>query len=237
MADDKLRQLERRWRASDAIQDKEAWLRERVRCGELDRETVRAAAYLGCPVSARVMPGKSATELEHLLGLKTDPVRVRTGLALARQALPLLEEDDLVPFSAGDEVIVASLATLEDWSLDPGSKTKGSVTRAGKALHADCMSSLDFRSDEALKVMVLLGLTQSLVAPRLWDLWQEYVLDRVLRREGELFVMVVSVARSISRSGAAGPISEAEVLRAVCFELVPWLLGVRDPVRERIDAR
>ena len=47
MADDKLRQLERRWRESSTVEDEAALLRERVRVGDLSEGRLRLAASFG----------------------------------------------------------------------------------------------------------------------------------------------------------------------------------------------
>lgn len=47
MSDDRLRELERRWRTTGAPEDEGAWLSERVRAGELSPVRLHAAAALG----------------------------------------------------------------------------------------------------------------------------------------------------------------------------------------------
>lgn len=47
VSDAKLRELERRWRETGAVEDEAAWLRERVRVGELTRERLFLAASCG----------------------------------------------------------------------------------------------------------------------------------------------------------------------------------------------
>jgi hypothetical protein len=49
MPDERLRELERRWRESGAIDDEAAYLRQRVKVGELSPESVELAAFLGHP--------------------------------------------------------------------------------------------------------------------------------------------------------------------------------------------
>jgi len=47
MSDERLRQLERRWRASGSVHDESGYLLERVRAGDLSRERLELAAYCG----------------------------------------------------------------------------------------------------------------------------------------------------------------------------------------------
>lgn len=56
MADDRLRELERAWRTSGALDDEVAWLRERQRAGDLDAPRVRLAAWLGHPAAVQLAP-------------------------------------------------------------------------------------------------------------------------------------------------------------------------------------
>lgn len=47
MSDERLRELERRWKETDSVEDEAAYLLERVRIGELTQERLELAAYCG----------------------------------------------------------------------------------------------------------------------------------------------------------------------------------------------
>ena len=47
MSDNKLRELERRWKETGSVEDEAAYLLERVRAGELTQERLELAAYCG----------------------------------------------------------------------------------------------------------------------------------------------------------------------------------------------
>ena len=47
MSDAKLRELERKWKESGSVEDEAAYLRERVRVGDLTQERLELAAYCG----------------------------------------------------------------------------------------------------------------------------------------------------------------------------------------------
>ncbi len=47
MSDERLRELERRWRETGFVEDEAAWLRERVRVGDLTQERLELAAFAG----------------------------------------------------------------------------------------------------------------------------------------------------------------------------------------------
>ncbi len=55
MSDERLRELERRFRASGAKEDEAAWMTERIRCGVLPSERARVAAILGDRASLLVI--------------------------------------------------------------------------------------------------------------------------------------------------------------------------------------
>jgi len=53
MSDSKLRELERRWRETKSVEDEAAYLRERVRVGDLTQERLELAAVAGGRATAR----------------------------------------------------------------------------------------------------------------------------------------------------------------------------------------
>ena len=56
MSDSKLRELERRWRETGSVDDEAAYLRERVRVGDLTQERLELAAYCGHEGARRAAP-------------------------------------------------------------------------------------------------------------------------------------------------------------------------------------
>lgn len=65
MSDARLRDLERAWRESGALEDELAWLGERVRAGDLAEERLRLAASFGHP-AAVVLLGEEERPLQGL---------------------------------------------------------------------------------------------------------------------------------------------------------------------------
>lgn len=65
MSDSRLRELERAWRESGALEDELAWLGERVRIGDLSEEALRLAASLGHP-AAIALSGEQGRPLQDL---------------------------------------------------------------------------------------------------------------------------------------------------------------------------
>ena len=111
MSDARLRELERRWRESGSTEDEAAYLRERVRVGDLTQERLELAAYCGNAASIAALSkpvrrseevhawirdriGSSVSELSAdtlglVLGLESwgDTVLVRGLIAISEQAM------------------------------------------------------------------------------------------------------------------------------------------------------
>jgi hypothetical protein len=122
-----LAQLRREWLETRAPEVGVAFLQERRRLGELGDANVRLAAYLGGPLSRRVLsePVEPPSELEAWIrGLAAwgRPVEVRAGFIAARLAAPLwetAEPRDLNPRR--------TLTALEEWLEDPSERTLARV--------------------------------------------------------------------------------------------------------------
>lgn len=88
--DERLRRLERAFRASGAAEDEAEWLRERVRAGELDGARLDATAALGHPAS-RLAVGRAPAEQAASLGELRLPLQAVGPVALGRAAVVAAE--------------------------------------------------------------------------------------------------------------------------------------------------
>lgn len=102
-----LRELERRWHASGSTEDEAAWLRGRLRAGDLDPDRLQLAAALAHPAAQLAfqggmhetgegydMPGIAAVRqswVRGMLGQRNDEYAVRVALAITRSVAPLLD--------------------------------------------------------------------------------------------------------------------------------------------------
>ena len=59
MADARLRDLERRFRASGSVEDEATWLRARVQAGELEQSRLELAAYCDHPAAVAALACQS----------------------------------------------------------------------------------------------------------------------------------------------------------------------------------
>ena len=93
MSDARLRDLERRWRASGALEDEVAFLREALRSGALEREALHLAAYCRSEAAARVLDVPMGSPELDVWAAGLLPwgkvALVEAALALAELTLPL----------------------------------------------------------------------------------------------------------------------------------------------------
>jgi len=116
VSDERLRELEQRFRQSGELEDEAAWLVERIRVGGLSRAQLNLAASLGYP-AARVALGRPA---EHDLGRALEAMRgaerqlrARVALALARFLQDRLQRPEWE----------APLDRVGEWLADPSPRT------------------------------------------------------------------------------------------------------------------
>lgn len=124
MSDSKLRELERRWKETGAVEDEAAYLLERVRAGDLTQERLELAAYCGheaagCAVS---LPRSSWDYLR--LGMQTasSESSIRTAAALGRSVLVSVDGKGMQGVFGDDFDLVlleGVLIAIDAWILNP----------------------------------------------------------------------------------------------------------------------
>lgn len=94
MSDERLRQLERRWKETGSAEDEAVFLLARVRAGELTRERLELAAFCGSPGALRAAPQvveKPSEDLGRLLEAVEESwgtlPAIGSGVAAARAAV------------------------------------------------------------------------------------------------------------------------------------------------------
>ena len=116
MSDQKLRELERRWRETGSVEDEAAYLRERVRVGDLTQERLELAAYLGHAAACNALgrepsPAWRIEELPDLVGSDHE-ISVAFLLALSRI---VTASQTGVYFDQLDDRLAAAIRHAEDW--------------------------------------------------------------------------------------------------------------------------
>lgn len=236
MSDHRLRELERRWKQSGEAEDEAAYLAARVRSGDVDRERLLLAAYLGHGAAERV------------LNLLDDPV-----LRKAREDLYWVDmvrdrgrdpNNALHGLNAGRE---AERWNIERWTLRLERWGHEVCVRAAYAVglrlqdqaatHAlaqivalleRCQEAPAFREEARARVRALFAGTA--VGP------SDALLGDFTQADAPLLLGLVLADPSPKRSAEAlktaletlvarGVASEEDLRRAVRKKLVPWALG------------
>jgi hypothetical protein len=219
MPDARFRSLQRQAAQGD-LQAQGRLLLERVRAGDLDPDGLRLAAYLGDP-GAREALGADAPAAPPDLGDwavgiapsgagARDPwtreALARVAAAAARAALPAWEEQH-----PNDRLPRRTVEAIEEWILCP------CEDHAEAALHC----SRSTREEEGTG-------------------WLERILEALPPREA---LLAVQRAARIPLSPAAMPsvvmcaaraTSEETIRAAIREALLPWALGLGDPLRARV---
>jgi hypothetical protein len=213
VSDSRLRRLERRWRETGTARDEEAWLQERVRVGDLPQERLRLKRTLAqedWPIPQRVMYAFVPCGPESWQ---------RAAIALAARLAPHLADEHPDAWQP-----VSWLRRAEDFVLQrpvesPQPFLFGPVRWDFEDQYHDIddeaheRACREFASDQAWHAYRVLQLVRRLPE------WED-----VSEATGVLMTVLDRVELKTALA----------VLRA---ELVPWLLGYSDPIRDRVEAR
>lgn len=230
MSDADLRELERRFGASGSAEDEVRYLVARFRAGTLPAGALQLATYLGSIAASETLVAVGASED---LGLpRPHPWKVGDWVhSMATRGSP-----DFETTVTNGHRIGAALVHL----------TARHLPADAVALDAtNCMDRWVLTQDDADRLAV------TAVDDRLLDLERLGFVRRLLERRK--MTLRDSLQRSmdparfhdmLANAGVAWAaerlsrvIGEPTVRRALYDDLVPWALGYRDPVRERVDAR
>lgn len=203
MADERERELERRFRQSGSVDDEAAWLKERLRAGRLPEEPLRLAALVGHRAACLALDQEPALELEALAqGLVEHgrAVVLRAQLALARAALPEWESR----FPRDDRPRIALEAAANQ-------------ARCPCARHAEALAEQPLRANDAWAAARQVHALRPAQAALL------VAAAATTARGGEAVLDTGGIRAALL---AAGDLWSAQQVRAtVRAELAPWALG------------
>lgn len=212
MTDRRLRQLERRFRETGALEDEAAWLAARVQAGEVSPDRLALASDLKY-AAARVAQNRRPADY---VDLKLWPrelhsrwgteVLVRVSLACARRVCEQIAHEPV------RERLEEGLAAVAGWVACPCEEH----VKGAKAAAVACKQS------------VIAG---SLIVEAYTAIIQQPTFGGRFAPPG--FDAPHLAADALHRRGLDGT---AEVRRAVEREVVPWALGDRDPLADEVRA-
>jgi len=213
MSDEKLRELERRWRASGRVEDEAAYLAEQVRVGHLTRDHLRLPAYLDHKASQLVL-GKNYRDIpddfrEWINGIWPNTVVVRAGIAVITRVLPEFSKDN--PDSAMPHQITHATAR---WVICPCQKHAFATMRRVRFYldGTETNSSLAF-GDIMMSTVHLAQATSS-----------EY------HRAVDNHKMAAKSIAELSRLLIGSLIPQPTARKAIHDDVALWLLGRKDPL-------
>jgi hypothetical protein len=216
---EELRALRQRWRESGALEDEVALLQARLRHFELDPETLALAAYCGHPAALAVVePEEAPLRLGAWVALRAPP-NVRT------TPLPSL---DWGLGRWGRDALLRALAAMIRRSLqhpDPDPR----VVAVAHAFERWLLFGGDGADIEDAEQQLERVAADRAASP-------DGLAVLLLRRACKCSWYPVAEAVAESAALAAADLGLAEVEGAIAAELIPWALGLRDPVRERAIA-
>lgn len=218
------------------VEAKAKLLIERVRIGDLTEERLRLAAYLGDQASRAALGAEAPPEVHELgqmtflLCAKNPEPRACGVRSLIRTALFHADrhEDDLALHSQGS--VVRLMNRLEAWCLDSGGNARRGVARGLHTLNnRRDMRLISSRPRYIALVARAVGAAANLVLTNVSEDIPRIASSGILESSG------AQLQHQDDRRIYTA--EDPELRDAICTDLIPWALGERDPVRERVEAR
>lgn len=218
MTDDRLRALERTWKETGTVEAEAEFLRERLRAGKVSDDGVRLAAFLGSKAARQALglPAYVAPNELDARELSTYGREAVSRVCIAASWAVLPYWETVVPENSTPR---RAIEEAERFVLAPGDPDEFHVDGTGRAEHfAASDRGLGYESAPALAAVAI-----------------DYTHAGVLH--GNMGTEVVT-GHSIKATRAGGSSEPSRVIgQAIRADVVPWALGLRDPVAERVAAR
>jgi hypothetical protein len=229
VGDRDLRALERRFRETGTVSDEAAWLRGRLRAGELTRQQLELAGWLSHPAAVAWIPGATIedqlashgtdhvtrTPLWTTLRQFGDVVLARVNLGLARAELPGFKE--AYPDTEEADWLVAE---LEQFVVCPCQRHLAQVHLRERRLPNSAVPPPAAQLGSRFPALrhATYGVCGLLLAPAAEEFpyHAKYVVT----------FSQVPLGSALERRGK-------RAVQTVLQELIPWALGYRDQVAER----
>lgn len=155
MSDERVRELERRWKETGTLEDEVAYLGERTRSGDLPRARLVLAAQLDHPAARRLL-GENCPALIQDVGvwilalIEDKEAHVLAGIAALELGRPLWEAEN-----PGDDRYRNAMRALEAWAASPSPKALEAAIEA--ALQMERLSPISRKTNRIELSVRLLG--------------------------------------------------------------------------------
>jgi hypothetical protein len=164
VSDEKLRELERLWKESGAVEDEAAYLLERVRVGDLTQERLELAAYCGQRGARAALhsgpqdwPDQTTEEWLRSLERFGASALVMASVAFAERAVEVSQ--------AGD-VLLATLETATRWAECPCTPHATAVVSCATRVRSEEPIAIDDSDREAVRYA-----TEAVLSALSWGKW------------------------------------------------------------------
>lgn len=239
MSDERLRELERKWKESGSVEDEAAYLVERLRVGGLSQEALDLTVFMNHPASRIAVGnpiltaprGRSPLEWGEMVVNAGKETVIRVMIAAIRQTIPVWKELPDNPFL---DVPEQALSAVEKWL----------ICRQISGEYCDAHSAEVGRFTAVVEPPVAMATGRSIdenIAARAQNVVlnvQELIECCLDTPEPQGLEWLIVHAGEAQHQDARWDETVANlVYQAIADELVPCLLGYRDPIRERVDAR
>lgn len=228
MGDARLREVERRWKETGAVEDESVYLLERLRSGLLDRQMIELALYLGHPACVLVVERCASDPMAPVFGrVRRLEAEVKAGRIVAadsevRPARAALLLESLQGW--GKPTCIRALVALGRGLCSTRASGLNAMIEAGEdwIVNVDRFVAALFRQ----RSPGVTGVGRDLAASLAYGIWASILTDQ-----------------EYVGSSAGGCLKKHEELDLErvrgCLrdELVPWALDYSDAVRERVEAR
>lgn len=245
MSDERLRELERRWKETGSVEDEAAYLVERVRVGNLEREMLELAALCNHPAATEIC-GTTVIDTSNPTWLGEAVAKiVNFGETAVIRAIIAAIQPTLVVW---DEVLerttirsrspYRALELIESWLLCPSLDLLDSFreTREDLGLAAGSTQVLSSYRDLLMRaehVPLAIIEVHSLTNPP----EDHSDISPEPLRTVSLVQAVLHCSNALRLEGETIEKIHWGLLHRIQNDLIPWALGYSDPVRERVEAR
>jgi hypothetical protein len=217
MTDERLRDLERRWKETGSVEDEAAWLKERVRAGDFPPTRLELAAYCGYEAARRAVATQNDPPdlVEWVGGFARfgNDVSARAAVAIAREVFPVWKR---CAHAEPTDDFHQALRAAEAWCMEPTADSAARASYVGQC----AAGRIDVLPDDVTHEEDAAAAVACWACSAIQD---QEASPTAIEWRARAVNQVVRLARSLA--------CDEDLRRRVSREIVPWCLGLDDPLR------